>query len=223
MITLEQTSPNKYQFKGEMTYLKRVIKEVYHEGERYTNEKLEECTESLCDMRKSNYRAVHFFDYEYEIPTLKLCVSIEDYSGFPTSLSNKASRQYWSQNDYANCISLAYNLGLLDKRIKGVSTGKGYDRPKWTNILKTSLVWVRGEHYGAGQFVWYAVHVRSLFQCESKEIDRDILEVFSLNGVNLSSRNKEKEALSFLNKKINYKHDTSKQQINARVHIRANG
>lgn len=197
-------------FEGDVKYEKPIIKQIEVDGVTYSNTTYEDIIVSV-----DEFRETHLFEKtEYDFELLEYKIEIEDYSYY--SFSERRPCATYSNNKYVNLILLAFEEGLLDKRIKNVFTSgtKSFYYPITYSydmecILNDLEVHIHLFSYGFNNSVYYTISLEDFFSSEHKKNEYLLKKMFSKYNINIDKGNDFKEIIKLILLKIN-NYETSK-------------
>jgi hypothetical protein len=197
-VELYQDDDGVFRFKGKIHLITEETKSVVVDGETYTKSHRYEKEFDLEELKITT----NIQSYDFEL--LNYTVSIEDSSYY--NYMNRAFRVEYSKDQYVNNIIILHRKKLLDPRIKSIYTSKnrafqcGMD---WESILRNSQVPIEMFEYGWNNSLYYTIGIQDLFEMDYKSIPKEIVDIFSNNGVSLRSKNEIEKIIRFTNQKIN--------------------
>jgi len=205
-MNLVKVSNDFFQFYGDVEYRKLITKCKDFDGETYINTTFEDIKTNVCELRKNEPQS--FFIETFDFDLLKYQVKIQDKAR--GSFAKENTYRNYSENDTVNLITYAFEEGLLDKRIKGVCSGKtrGSEYCKrdymedWDIILKSLAVWIPLFSYGFNNSVSYKISLETLLECDSELIPNNIKDIFLRFDIDLNSKNKLQQVTKLLTQKI---------------------
>lgn len=214
-IKLIKKENNKFEFVGDVDIWVDTSDNIIQNGKTYIHNSGEVKTLSVAEYKKTRYSD----DYEYDFKELDYKAYVNDRTCQGQSVNGLYCVKY-SENDYANCILIAFESELLDSRIVNMYTQKGYSiyyprdyKYQWNHILKSLTIDFIMYGYGYNNFLCYSLNVRDVFLLDYKLISDEVIDIFNFHGINLKNKNKQNELIKLFNKQIlKLKQDeTSKQ------------
>lgn len=208
MLKQIKINDNLISYKGNINYTSIENEYIEHEGKTFTHTNRISKTTSVEKLKKE--KPTDFYKREYDFKLLNYKLEIEDNSTFYRSFAEMTNLKY-SENDSVNAIITAFENGFLDNRIKNVFTAKGHEmyypmnyRTMFKLILETLAISIPLYGYGFNNFVYYDIHIKTLFEVKLDERHRNIVQMFNEHGIKLSQGATLKNVSKIMNLKLQY-------------------
>lgn len=198
---------NYITFTGDVVYNKVSYNSVEVDGKIYKREDREEVFDKV-----ENLNRHYWYDTEWNFDAINYDIVIKNYNGFSyrTLDSMTTDRIIYSNNSEVNSILLAFNNGLLDKRIKYMGT---VNKNEYRDFIKYCIsndneIPIICGGYGWNNLIYYTISTKDFLNSDFNKLSNNLKEILK-EEVNIVFKDgyQVKNATNILKYKIKRKRD----------------